>query len=251
MSTHLLTRSTVPRLLSSAAALLVAACGGSSDRSAEDSARLAALADTAAPPPVVSAMPAQLPGLPARPEARARRIDVWRDTSTFGTGPAVVTLVTGDTVVVADSAVRAWVLGDGSLVAVSGLDGAGGFENEGQSLTVIDVAAGTRRRVVADYFQVVRVELLRADGAAALLVHMRDGGQGSLHVTVVDPDRGPVFRARNALGRITGDRILVAGFGDGEIPVEFGDRRTPLRVDTLTTAAVDTLSLLVVPRAPR
>ncbi len=236
--------------LVAATLLLLAACGGASER-APDSALPRGQSDGAAGrAPVVSVMPAQLPGLPPRADARARRIDVRRDTTTFGTGPAVVTLTTGDTLVVADSAARAWVMGDGSLVAVSGLDGAGGYENEGQSLTVIDLVAGTRRRVVADYFQIVRVELLRADGRAALLVHMRDGGQGSLHVTVVDPDRGQVFRSRNALGRIAGDRILVSGFGDGETAVDFGDRRTPLRVDTLTTAAVDTLSLLVVPRSP-
>ena len=80
---------------------------------------------------------------------------------------------------------------------------------------------------------------------------MRDGGRGSLHVTVVDPRRGQVFRAINALGRITGDRIIVSGYADGETAVEFGDRRRPLRVDTIPLAATDTLPLLVVPRAPR
>lgn len=226
---------------------LLPACGAAPEGGAPRGATDTAVAQS----PVVSAMPAQLPGLPPRPGAKARRIDVRRDTSTFGTGPAIVTLITGDTVVVADSAARAWLLGDGRVVAVSGLDGAGGYENEGQSLTVIDVVSGTRRRVVADYYQIVRVELLQTDGGAALLLHMRDGGQGSLHVTVVDPDRGQVFRMRNALGRIVGDRIVVASFGDSETAVDSGDRRTPLRVDSLTIAAVDTLSLLVVPRSPR
>jgi hypothetical protein len=196
-------------------------------------------------------LPVQLDSLEQRPGATVARISVRRDTSTFGVGPAVVTLASGDTMVVSDSAYRVWKLGAGSLVAVSGLDGAGGYENEGQSLTVIDVATGARRRVLADYFTIVRVELVESAGRRALLVHMRDGGQGGLHVSVVDPNRGQVFRALHALGRISGDRILVSGYGDGDVPVDFGDRRTPLRVDSLSLAAVDTLALLVVPRTPQ
>ncbi|MCC7051813.1 MAG: hypothetical protein IT355_01015 [Gemmatimonadaceae bacterium] len=235
------------------ATLVLTGCGARADDRAAgdsvagDSARAAAI-ERPAPVPV---LPQDLGALRPQPGAVATRIDVRRDTTTFGIGPAVVTLSTGDTLVVADSAVRVWKLGTGRLVAVSGLDGAGGFENEGQSLTVIDVQAGTRRRVVADYFPILGVELLSAAGRDALLVRMRDGGQGSLHVTVVDPKRGQVFRALNALGRVQGDRILVAGYGDGEEPVVVGDRRTPLRVDTLSIASIDTLSLLVVPRGPR
>jgi len=223
--------------------LLVAGCAGTEDGPPP------AREPTPASAPVVSAMPGALPGLPSRPGALARRIDIRRDTTTYGTGAAVVTLTSGDTLVVSDSAVRGWRLGDGSLVAVSGLDGAGGYENEGQSLTVVSVSSGERRRVVVEYYQIVQVELVEAGGHAALLVHMRDGGQGSLHVAVVDPARGAVFRSRNAIGRIANGRILVAGYGDSETPVDFGDRRVPLRVDTLTTSAVDTLSLLVVPRS--
>ena len=149
----------------------------------------------------------------------------------------------------ANALFRAWKLG-GSLVAVSGLDGAGGYENEGQSLTVIDVADGFRRRVVADYFAIVRVELLDVAGHRGLLVHMRDGGRGSLHVTVVDPKRGQVFRARNALGRLIVGGFAVSGYGDSDEAVVFGDKRTPLRIDTIPVSAIDTLGLLVVPRAP-
>ncbi|HYW52180.1 MAG TPA: hypothetical protein VE861_16305, partial [Gemmatimonadaceae bacterium] len=189
--------------------------------------------------------------LPPRAGARVVSVTVRRDTNTFGTGAAVVTLASGDTVVVGDSAVRAWRLADASMVAVSGLDGAGGYENEGQSLTVIDIASGTRRRVVADYFAIVRVEAVQDGGRSALLVHMRDGGRGALHVTVVDPRRGQVFRAQNAVGRISASTILVSGFGDSEIAADFGDPRTPLRVDSLTLEAIDTMPLIVVPRAPK
>jgi hypothetical protein len=232
--------------LATLAVAALSACSGSKDETpvpaTPDSA---VLAERPAPVPV---MPQQLSALTPRAGAVVSRIDVRRDSSSFSTGPAVVTLASGDTLVVADSAYRVWKLG-GSLVAVSGLDGAGGFENEGQSLTAIDVAAGTRRRIIADYFPIVRVESVTDAGRTALLVHMRDGGQGGLHVTVVDPARGQVFRQLHALGRIDGHRILVSGFGDGEQPVVFGDTRTPLRVDTLTLARIDTMSLLVVPRS--
>ena len=85
-------------------------------------------------------MPQQLEPLRGRPGAAVSRIVVRRDTTTFGVGAAVVTLASGDSVVVSDSAFRVWKLGSGSLVAVSGLEGAGGYENEGQSLTLIDLS---------------------------------------------------------------------------------------------------------------
>jgi hypothetical protein len=196
---------------------------------------------------VVPMMPTVLTPLAVRSGAVVRTVRVARDTTTFGTGPAVVVTTAGDSIVVADSALHAWTL-DGTRVAVSGLDGAGGFENEGQSLTIVDVASGVRRRVLSDYFPIVKVEVLRDATLQGLLVHMRDGGVGSLHVTVVDPDRGQVFRSTNALGRIVGSLILVAGYGDGEDPVVFGERRMPLRVDTIAANAIATLPLLVIPK---
>ncbi len=227
------------------AASALAGCGGGAKDLARTRDSSAAPASTTVP-----VMPQQLESLAPRIGVRVARAVVRRDTSTFGIGRAVVLLTGGDSVVVSDSAYRAWALGTTGLVAYSGLDGAGGFENEGQSLTVVDLATGARRRVVADYFPIIRVDLLDAAGARALLVHMRDGGQGSVHVTVVDPERGQVFRTTNALGRIVGDRILVAGFGNSDTPVDFGDQREPLRVDTIAPASVRTMPLLVVPRSP-
>ncbi len=232
-------------VLSVAGAVVLVACAGTGDPKVKGQVDSAAAAQRPAAVPV---MPRQLDALPPRTGAVVSSITVRRDTSSFSTGRAVVTLSTGDTMVVADSAFRAWKL-NRALVAVSGLDGAGGYENEGQSLTVIDVATGRRRQVVSDYFQIVRVEAVTVNGQIALLVHMRDGGQGGLHVTIVDPQRGVVFRALHALGRIDGGLVLVSGFGDGETPVDFGDTRVPLRVDSVSVATVSTRSLLVVPRA--
>ena len=226
---------------------LLAACGRTSER-ARDSAAVVATVTPDAPPDAV--MPEDLPPLAARPGVTVRAVVVRRDTTTYGTGPAVATLSSGDTLVLADSAIQAWRLGDGRLVAVSGRDGAGGYENEGESVTVIDPATGRRRRVVADYFAIERVELASAAGRDALVVHMRDGGRGAVHVTVADARRGQVFRMRNALARVDGSRVIVASYGDGENAVDFGETRKPLRVDTIVVAAVDTMALLVVPRSP-
>jgi hypothetical protein len=234
----------VPRVAWALFAVATAGCGRQRD------AAPPADSSAATPSATVPVMPQQLDALPARAGVRITGAAVRRDSSTFSVGPAVVRLSGGDSVVVSDSAYRVWALGPGTLVAYSALDGAGGFENEGQSLTVVDLATGTRRRVVADYFPIIGVELLDAGAARALLVHMRDGGQGSVHVTVVDPDRGQVFRATNALGRIAEGRMLVSGFGDSETPVTFDDRRTPLRVDTIAVERVRTMSLLTVPRSP-
>jgi hypothetical protein len=226
------------------AATLLSACGGQRD------APPPAESATGAPSATVPVLPAQLEPIAPRAGVTVARVEVRRDSSTFSLGPAVAHLAGGDSVVLSDSAYRAWLLAPSGLVAYSALDGAGGFENEGQSLTVVDLTTGARRRVVADYFPILRVALLESAGQRAVLVHMRDGGQGSLHVTVVDPARGQVFRATNALGRIESGRILVSGYGDSDTPVEFGDRRTPLRVDTITVDRVRTLPLLVVPRSP-
>ncbi len=228
------------------AALLFSSCEGSDKVRAADSARADSVLAASRSP--VSELPKARAALAPMAGARAVAILVRRDSTVFGTGPAVVSFAAGDSVIVSDSALRAWKLGDGRFVAVSGLDGAGGFSNEGQSLTVIDLETGTRRRVVSDYFVILDVTLLETAGRRALVVQMRDGAIGSLHVTIVDPARGQVFRETNALARIDGARIVVREFGDGTVPVSMQETRTPVRVDTIPVTAIDTMSLLVIPR---
>jgi hypothetical protein len=227
--------------------VLATACGGGADASRVDSARPGAATATRPPRPAPAGPEDRAPLAP-RPGARALRVRLARDTSTFGAGALVATFPGGDSVQVADSAVRAWRLGDGTLVAWSGLDGAGGYEGEGQSLSLLDVATGARRRVLADYFVVRDVTLAQDGTARALVVHMTDGGVGSLHVAVVDPARGTVFRVTNARARVLGPRIVVESFGDGEHPVTMTDPRTPIRRDTLAVAALGAMPVLLVPR---
>jgi hypothetical protein len=236
---------------------LCVACGGGGDAARPDSAIATPAAaprtgdSTVAARPAASA-PGALAPLPLPAGARATAARVARDTTAYGTGAAWARLAGGDSVRLADSALRVWRVGDGTLVAWSGTDGAGGYENEGQSLTVADLARGTRTRVLADWFTVADVAEARSGEARALLVTMMDGGRGSMHVAVVDPARGTVFRTMNARGAVQGGRIVVESFGDGEEPVTRGDRRTPLRRDTFDPATVATMPVLVVPHsAPR
>lgn len=240
-----------PRASSLAVALgaLLAACGDAPRSGAGDGAAPAAVSPAPRAPVPPPALPGALAPLPAHAGATATAVRVARDTTTFGTGPAWVRLSTGDSLQVADSAFRAWRLGDGALVAWSGLDGAGGFENEGQSLTVLDVATGRRQRVVADYFMIEDVTEVRDGAARALVVHMQDGGRGAVHVAVVDPARGTVFRATNARATANGATIVVDSFEDTDRPATRGDRRTPTRRDTIAVASVAGRGVVTVPRS--
>ena len=111
-------------------------------------------------------------------------------------GPLYVT-VGGRERKVADGAVEAWVIQGGRGVAYSGRDGAGGFENEGQSLRVYDAATGRSRKVMSAYYMIEKVtEATTSSDKTALLVSMADGGLGASYFAVVDPARGELFFRR-------------------------------------------------------
>ena len=119
---------------------------------------------------------------------------------------------------IADSAEKAWVIADGQAIVYSGKDGAGGYEQEGQSLYRYDVKSGDRTKIMAEYFVVQNVREARTtDGKPALLVDMVDGGMGASHLAVVDPARGEVFCEDGArLGGIQGDTITLNYYGDDD-----------------------------------
>jgi hypothetical protein len=95
---------------------------------------------------------------------------------------------------IADEAVAAWIIQGGRRAVYSGRDGAGGFENEGQSLRIYDARTGQRRKVMAEYYAVDEItEVTTSKNKTALLVEMSDGGLGASYLAVVDPDRGEVF----------------------------------------------------------
>jgi hypothetical protein len=92
---------------------------------------------------------------------------------------------------------QAWILDGGRYVVYTGSDGAGGFENEGQSLRLYDVCTEDRKRILSEYFMIDTVEeVMTTKSKRALLVHMVDGGLGASYVAVVDPLRGEVFFRR-------------------------------------------------------
>ncbi len=117
---------------------------------------------------------------------------------------------------IANAALKAWIIEGGRKIAYSGSDGAGGYENEGESLHLYDASNGRQRKLFSAYFAIVSVdELKTASGKTALLVKMTDGGLGASHVAVVNPRRGAVFSADGAefMSRKSGS-IEVGSFHD-------------------------------------
>ncbi len=115
-------------------------------------------------------------------------------------GSALYASVEGIETKIVNSALKAWRIGEGRQVVYSAIDGAGGYENEGQALYLYDVATGVQRKVVAEYFVIVEVaEAKAASGKVALLLTMTNGGLGATHIAVVDPERGEVYTADGAM----------------------------------------------------
>jgi len=114
---------------------------------------------------------------------------------------------------ITDQAQQAWIINGGRHVVYSSSQGAGGYENEGQSLHLYNVDTGSQKRIMSHYFMVQMVkEVVTSKNKRALLVTMEDGGLGASYVAVVDPWRGEVFFRRWA--RILADKgdTLVLGF---------------------------------------
>jgi hypothetical protein len=112
-------------------------------------------------------------------------------------GPLSVT-IDGQEKRISPAALKAWMLGGGRSVAYSTAHG-GGFENEGESLHILDSASGKDVSILTESFEIIRVEEAKGgSGKTALLVSMEDGGLGASHIAVVDPLRGEVLRADGA-----------------------------------------------------
>lgn len=129
-------------------------------------------------------------------------------------GPLLVT-VGGRERKVAARVFKAWLVEGGRKVVYSGPDGAGGFENEGQSLYAYDPATGARRKVMSEYYMVDEVTgVTTSSKRTALLVEMSDGGLGASYFAVVDPSRGEVFFRRWAkVVSRRGDSVVLGHYG--------------------------------------
>src|ERR1044072_445917 len=114
---------------------------------------------------------------------------------------------------ITDQAQKAWIINGGRHVVYSSSDGAGGYENEGQSLHLYSVDTGTQKRIMSHYFMVQTVkEVVTSKNKRALLVTMEDGGLGASYVAVVDPWRGEVFFRRWARILANKGDTIVLGF---------------------------------------
>ena len=114
---------------------------------------------------------------------------------------------------VTDQAQQAWIINGGRHVVYSSSEGAGGFENEGQSLHLYEVDKGNHKRIMSEYFMVETVtEVITSNKKRALLVTMEDGGLGASYVAVVDPWRGEVFFRRWARILANKGDTIVLGF---------------------------------------
>lgn len=114
---------------------------------------------------------------------------------------------------ITDQAQQAWIINGGRHVVYSSSEGAGGFENEGQSLHLYDVGTGNQKQIMSEYFMVETVkEVITSKKKRALLVTMADGGLGASYLAVVDPWRGEVFFRRWVRILANNGDTIVLGF---------------------------------------
>ncbi|MFY9619069.1 MAG: hypothetical protein WAM70_07685 [Pyrinomonadaceae bacterium] len=155
-------------------------------------------------------------GQPSAARATASSFRVV-DTATSTGGKLYIT-VAGRERKIYDEAFEAWLINDGRDVVFSSHDGAGGFENEGQSLRIYNVATRSIRKILSEIVGINAVqEVKTSTGATVLLVAMSDGGLGGSYFAVVDPKRGEVFFRRWAeVTAINGDSITIAMYRAGD-----------------------------------
>ena len=126
---------------------------------------------------------------------------------------ALFVTIAGTEKKVTDQAQQAWIINGGRHVVYSSSEGAGGYENEGQSLHLYEVSTGNHKRIMSHYFMVETVkEVITSNRKRALLVTMEDGGLGASYVAVVDPWRGEVFFRRWARVLSNKGDTIVLGF---------------------------------------
>lgn len=163
---------------------------------------------------------------PVFPQARATSFRLEKlDTSL---GHRLYVTVNGRERKISNQVMGAWIIDDGKRVAYSGLDGSGGFENEGESLRIYDVRTGKARKVMSEYVAIIALmEVKLSTGQLALLIKMGDGGLGASYFAVVDPNRGEVFsRDWAELVELNGDRIKLAFYNEEDWDAILGERGT-------------------------
>jgi hypothetical protein len=112
---------------------------------------------------------------------------------------------------IADKAIEAWIINGGKEVVYSGLDGAGGVENEGQSLRIYDVGTKNTRKILSESFVIsALMETKLSTGEIVLLVRLGSMLGSSAGLVVIDPKRGKVLESDAGLTKIEGDFITLS-----------------------------------------
>ena len=143
-------------------------------------------------------------------EPRATKVRIAMRDRVYG---ALFVTIAGTEEKVTDQAQQAWIINGGRHVVYSSSEGAGGYENEGQSLHLYDLDTRNHKRIMSEYFMVERVkEVITSNKKRALLVTMEDGGLGASYLAVVDPRRGEVFFRRWVRILANNGDIIVLGF---------------------------------------
>ena len=144
---------------------------------------------------------------------------------------------------VASGVIDVWTIRNGRQLVYSGMDGSGGFENEGQSLRVYDAATGKRRKILSEYFGINKVtEVTTTRNKTALLVDMADGGLGASYLAVVDPDRGEVFFRRWVrVESQHGDNVVIGHYKEDDwdkINSDQNAKVTPYKTESLNLNSI-------------
>ena len=151
----------------------------------------------------------------SQPQVTSARASSFRiDQTGTPIGGKLYVTVAGRELKIYNEAFDAWLVNDGRDVIFSSHDGAGGFENEGQSLRIYNVATRSIRKILSETVGITAVQEVKTSfGATVLLVAMADGGLGGSYFAVVDPRRGEVFFRRWAeVTAINGDNITLANY---------------------------------------
>src|SRR5262245_60548306 len=115
---------------------------------------------------IVATWAAVMTGGPVAAIATAVRVETDRRRP----GPLYAS-IGGEEVQIARAAFAAWLVDGGREVAYSGADGAGGYENEGQSLRIYDIRTKASRKVLAARYVIHAITEVRTrSGKRALIV---------------------------------------------------------------------------------
>lgn len=150
-------------------------------------------------------------------EMRAAKFEIKKAEEGAFVGDLYIT-VDGKEKKIADGVLDAWLINGGKDVVYSGRDGAGGFENEGQSLRVYNVRYEQTRKIMAEYTEISGVsEKKLSNGKTVLLVRLEDGGLGGSYFAVVDPKRGEIFYRQWAeVTKIAGDFVTLGFYKEDD-----------------------------------